>query len=186
MAGISFLRARSPVTPKITTAHGSGIRGRRRSCGSRSGFLLCRSNSSWMTGLPIIAYRSSIAGYPPARRSAWRGPTHRWEDLPDRSHRTACRLDLRRDAVVEFLPARLELVHTLALECVHHVVVVDAEGGQVVEYLLGLGVRGRDRVRPHLTVVGERVNGRLRHRVDDTRRDELLDVHHVPVLRVLR
>src|SRR5437762_12465379 len=36
-AGMSFLRARSPVTPKITRAHGSGIRGRRRSCGSRSG-----------------------------------------------------------------------------------------------------------------------------------------------------
>src|SRR2546423_9174329 len=36
-AGMSFLRARSPVTPKITRAQGSGIRGRRRSCGSRSG-----------------------------------------------------------------------------------------------------------------------------------------------------
>src|SRR6266536_2230580 len=34
---MSFLRARSPVTPKITSAQGSGIRGRRRSCGSRSG-----------------------------------------------------------------------------------------------------------------------------------------------------
>src|SRR2546421_3408448 len=36
-AGMSFLRARSPVTPKITRAQGSGIRGSRRSCGSRSG-----------------------------------------------------------------------------------------------------------------------------------------------------
>src|SRR6266568_4845840 len=36
-AGISFLRARSPVTPKITRAQGSGMRGSRRSCGSRSG-----------------------------------------------------------------------------------------------------------------------------------------------------
>src|SRR5947209_1903276 len=34
---MSFLRARSPVTPKITSAHGSGILGSRRSCGSRSG-----------------------------------------------------------------------------------------------------------------------------------------------------
>src|SRR5262249_33640103 len=40
MAGISFLRARSPVTPKITRAHGSGIRGSRRSWGSRSGLLI--------------------------------------------------------------------------------------------------------------------------------------------------
>src|SRR5215470_11093139 len=128
MAGISFLRARSPVTPKITTAHGSGIRGRRRSCGSRSGFLLSRSNSSWMTGLPVMAYRSPIAGYPPGHRAA-RGRAPRPEGLPDRSHRTARRLDLRRDARVEFLPARLELVHALALERVHHVLVVDAECG---------------------------------------------------------
>ena len=34
---ISFLRARSPVTPKTTSAHGSGTRGSRRSRGSRSG-----------------------------------------------------------------------------------------------------------------------------------------------------
>ena len=37
-AGSSFLRARSPVTPKMTSAQGSGIRGRRRSSGSRRGF----------------------------------------------------------------------------------------------------------------------------------------------------
>src|SRR5262249_14187159 len=36
-AGISFLRARSPVTPNTTSAHGSGTRGSRRSRGSRSG-----------------------------------------------------------------------------------------------------------------------------------------------------
>src|SRR5947208_6605916 len=35
-AGMSFLRARSPVTPKITRAQDSGMRGSRRSCGSRS------------------------------------------------------------------------------------------------------------------------------------------------------
>src|SRR5437764_13506985 len=38
-AGISFLRARSPVTPNTTSAHGSGTRGSRRSRGSRSAFL---------------------------------------------------------------------------------------------------------------------------------------------------
>src|SRR3954467_632732 len=34
---MSFLRARSPVTPKTTSAHGSGTHGRRRSRGARSG-----------------------------------------------------------------------------------------------------------------------------------------------------
>src|SRR5690606_27230508 len=36
-AGMSFLRARSPVTPKMTSPQGPAIRGRRRSRGSRSG-----------------------------------------------------------------------------------------------------------------------------------------------------
>src|SRR3954451_24665030 len=37
-AGISFLRDRSPVTPKMTRPDGPAIRGSRRSAGSRSGF----------------------------------------------------------------------------------------------------------------------------------------------------
>ena len=49
MAGISFLRARSPVTPKMTRPHGPAICGSRRSCGSRSGLAgaarRCRSSS---------------------------------------------------------------------------------------------------------------------------------------------
>src|SRR5690606_15026463 len=36
-AGISFFRARSPVTPKITRPHGPAILGSRLSWGSRSG-----------------------------------------------------------------------------------------------------------------------------------------------------
>src|SRR5215475_6656564 len=40
MAGMSFFLARSPVTPKMTRAQGSGMRGSRRSCGSRSGLLM--------------------------------------------------------------------------------------------------------------------------------------------------
>src|SRR6476661_5699321 len=39
MAGMTFLRDRSPVTPKSTMPHGPAMRGRRRSCGSRSGFV---------------------------------------------------------------------------------------------------------------------------------------------------
>src|SRR5690242_1655718 len=37
-AGISFLRDRSPVTPKMTRPEGPAMRGSRRSAGSRSGF----------------------------------------------------------------------------------------------------------------------------------------------------
>ena len=40
--GSSFLRARSPVMPKTTRAHGSGTRGSRRSRGSRSGLGIIR------------------------------------------------------------------------------------------------------------------------------------------------
>src|SRR5689334_19676903 len=39
-AGISFLRDKSPVTPKMTRPDGPAIRGSRRSAGSRSGLLL--------------------------------------------------------------------------------------------------------------------------------------------------
>src|SRR5918998_3293626 len=39
MAGMSFLRDRSPVTPKMTRLHGPAIRGRRLSRGSRSGLV---------------------------------------------------------------------------------------------------------------------------------------------------
>src|ERR687886_447248 len=40
MAGSSFLRARSPVMPKTTSAHGAGTRGSRRSRGSLSGLVI--------------------------------------------------------------------------------------------------------------------------------------------------
>ncbi|SKV43736.1 Uncharacterised protein [Mycobacteroides abscessus subsp. massiliense] len=39
MAGINFLRARSPVTPKITSEQGPAMRGRRLSRLSRNGFV---------------------------------------------------------------------------------------------------------------------------------------------------
>src|SRR5689334_24356786 len=35
---MTFLRDRSPVTPKSTRPHGPAMRGSRRSCGTRSGF----------------------------------------------------------------------------------------------------------------------------------------------------
>ena len=43
---MSFLRARSPVTPNITTTHGPATRGMRRSRGSRSGLTGSLSSSS--------------------------------------------------------------------------------------------------------------------------------------------
>ena len=38
-AGISFLRAKSPVMPKITRLHGPAMRAKRKSRGSRKGFV---------------------------------------------------------------------------------------------------------------------------------------------------
>ena len=55
--GSSFLRARSPVTPKMTSAHGSGMRGSRRSSGSRSGLALQFGRA-----------RVGLAGHGPAPR----------------------------------------------------------------------------------------------------------------------
>src|SRR5215469_9620749 len=40
MAGISFFRARSPVTPNSTRTHGPATRGMRRSRGSRNGLTI--------------------------------------------------------------------------------------------------------------------------------------------------
>ena len=60
MAGMSFLRARSPVTPKMTRTHGPATRGIRRSRGSRSGL----AAGPLTTGC-------SPAGWASASCSAW-------------------------------------------------------------------------------------------------------------------
>src|SRR6478609_11978384 len=52
---MTFLRDRSPVTPKRTMPQGPAIRGNRRSCGSRSGLV-------WVMRGPQVVVRRSGAG----------------------------------------------------------------------------------------------------------------------------
>ena len=49
---MSFLRARSPVTPKMTSPHGPAMRGSLRSCGSRSGLVCSRPGTAFTDGSP--------------------------------------------------------------------------------------------------------------------------------------
>src|SRR5215208_2210894 len=94
-------------------------------------------------------------------------------------------LALRLDAGYQLLHRVLEQLHAVAQELVRHVVQVDARIGQRLELLLHLvGVDIRRRAR-HLAVVGEREQRRHRHRVDRVRRDQVVDVHRVGVVRVL-
>ncbi len=69
MAGMSFLRDRSPPMPKITRTHGSGTRGRRRSDGSRSGLTPPAPYSSMReataAGVADDAWSSSLVFGPP-------------------------------------------------------------------------------------------------------------------------
>src|SRR4051794_15344822 len=139
MAGISFLRARSPVTPKTTSAQGSGMRGSRRSRGSRSRLVgaLSRSlmtsslASRWCPSASLAARRWSGSGRAGATAGLDVGPLL---------------LELRRNSLQQLVPGILELLDGLLLEDEHHVLVVDPDGGGVVEDLLGLGVVTADRV----------------------------------------
>ena len=64
---------------------------------------------------------------------------------------------------------------------VDDVVVVDAEGFQVVEHRAGRRRSATDRVALDHAVVGDRVQGGFRHGVDGVRRDEVGDVQGVGV-----
>src|ERR1700756_5639128 len=121
---MSFLRARSPVTPNITMTHGPATRGIRRSRGSRSG----------LTGLPAVAITPGVAGarpLPPACGMVIVGTSK----FPLAGSLPA---QLRPDRLQQFVPGRLELRHALVLKYLHDVVVADAELLQVGEQLAGL------------------------------------------------
>src|SRR5689334_16697149 len=116
---MSFFRDRSPVTPKITRAHGSGIRGSRRSCAVRSGL-------PTSTILPVFPGRAGLRerGRPVKRRplTSLRGVA--------RVVRTLRRGVQRLLDVLEQLgPAGLELLHALVLEDLEDVGQVDAGRG---------------------------------------------------------
>ena len=164
---MSFFRARSPVTPKITSPQGPAIRGRRLSRGSRSG--LTRPTPSGRH-----------------RRSRWRSRaseslTRALQDCPSGRLWSSWLCTV----LAELGPGLLELVDALVLEHQEHVAQVDPDPLQPVEHLLRLGGGAGDPVAVDLAVVGERHHGLLRHRVDRVRRDQLGDVEGVRVLRVL-
>ena len=87
--------------------------------------------------------------------------------------------------VEQLAPGGLELLDALALEQRGHVGVGDAEALEGVEHAAGLVVGAGDRVAGDLAVVGDGVEGLLRHGVDGVRGDQLGDVEGVGVGRVL-
>src|ERR1700722_14139898 len=164
MAGMSFFRARSPVTPKMTRTHGPATRGIRRSRGSRSGlaatpemtgispdgwpsascsaWLMCPPGGCWSPPGPFPAVwvpsgavvaesviLRSVCCYQAAQRSG----------LAHRGH-------VRLDRAEELVPGGSEFLDALFLEHADHVVVADAQPGQVGEDLPGLLIGAVDRV----------------------------------------
>src|SRR5262249_14684749 len=92
---------------------------------------------------------------------------------------------LRADAVEQLRERVRELLHALPLERVDDVVVVDAGLGDLLEYAPRLVQVSLKRER-HLAMVFEGRDRLLRHRVDRLGADQVLDVEHVAVVRVLR
>src|SRR3954469_18373222 len=166
-AGMSFLRARSPVTPKMTSPHGPAMRGRRRSRGSRSG-LLSAETFDGLTGRSrsrrTVLRLCSLRGLPARRRLLAEASGHGRQEL---------------------LPALLELRDALVLELRGDPVDRDAEPLDAVEQRGRGRLRAGDGVAPDDAVVRDRVQRGLGHRVDDARDDELLDVPRVVVGLVL-
>src|SRR5690242_8653647 len=161
---MSFLRDRSPVTPKITKPQGPAMRGSRLSRGSRSGLVHV---SSWrLLAAAVIASspHSRRYGYILATtpRTAKPGaPTGRPAGRSELLHS----VQLALDRVEQLLPGDLELVDALVLQDLEHVGEVDADPLQRVEDLLRLGGRAGDLVAFDLAVLAERVEGLLRHGV---------------------
>src|SRR3954470_15938939 len=145
MAGISFFRDRSPVTPKTTRAHGSGMRGRRRSRGSRRRLVGAESRSLMSRSF----YVRSLA----ARRRAALGRAA----AAVAADRLALVLELLGDGVDELVPGVFELLDALVLEHQHDVVVVDPDFLDPVQHALGVAVMAADGVRLDLAVVVDRL-----------------------------
>src|ERR1700743_973628 len=84
MAGTTFLRARSPVTPKITTAHGPAICGSRLSHLSRNGFCHCPEFARVPAGLICRLSGAAFRSRPAAL--SMRPRTSRRLVLQDKEH----------------------------------------------------------------------------------------------------
>src|SRR5439155_4728025 len=131
---------------------------------------------------------------PPAFEIVLRGrrPACLFRGLPDRKagyatlsgRRAGKRVALGFDVVEQLLEGVGELLHALALERAHDVVVVDARLAQPLEEVTRAVDVALER-RRHLAVVLEGGDRLRRHRVDGVGADQLLDVHRVAVALVL-
>src|SRR5712692_6314067 len=93
---------------------------------------------------------------------------------------------LRAHPLEELVERVGELLHALELERLRDVVVVDADRGELLEQLVRLLDTVQNGVAANLAVILEGDDRLQRHRVHRLRSDQLLDVHHVAVLRILR
>ena len=91
---------------------------------------------------------------------------------------------LAGDLLEQFRDRIREQLHPVDLEVVGHFVHVDADAGQLAQHLAG-AVHVLEQTRPYLAVLFEGHHGLLRHGIDRFRADQLLDVHHVAVVRIL-
>ena len=161
--------------------------GRRRRSRRRPARRTARAQGEPRASAP--ARRASRATSPRPRRSR---PTRR----APRSCGRALALDRRSrgyelaalgaDAVEQLGERVGELLHALGLERRDDVVVVDAGVARARRSAAAPRRRPRAPSRLHLAVVLEGRDRLVRHRVDGLGRDQLLDVHHVAVVRVLR
>ena len=92
---------------------------------------------------------------------------------------------LRADAVEELVERVAELLDALLLEHAHDVVVVDAGAAQIVEELACRVDVLRQRLGDDAVIL-EGPDRLLGHRVHRLPANQLLDVHHVAVLGILR
>src|SRR3954454_23894764 len=110
MAGISFLRDRSPVTPKITRPHGPAIRGSRLSRGSRSG--LVHDIDAGMGRSLLLRVAVALVGAQPCSYPAAHPRPTFW---------LLRRVQLTLDRLQQLGPGLLELVDALVLQHQEHV-----------------------------------------------------------------
>src|SRR4051794_28540717 len=132
-AGMSFFRERSPVTPKITRAHGSGIRGSRRSCAVRSGLPTCPSCQFF----GVVQVSKQVPGEMPAAGGTPRQAAPSSGGVARAVRARRGRLQRLVDALQQLVPTGLELLDALVLEHLDDVVEVDTDRGQVGHGLLG-------------------------------------------------
>src|SRR6266542_400288 len=183
--GTAPRRTRAAPPPVRATSHPSRARRRRRSRRLR------RRRSRTPEPLraapaSAAARRASRATAPRRRRSRRSGPAPKSARRgPSRRSRRCQDLALLRDAALQLFERIAELLHALALQRPRYVVVVEPRLAEVVEQLARLVETLLERVG-YDAVVLERHDRLLRHRVDGVRADQLLDVEHVSVCRVLR